>query len=353
MRINDDTGLRIPAGTRIANPSEDSGRQPSRLPALTPEQQVKGEVFARLSDQVYLIRIAGEIYRTELPMPLRPGEQLLLTFRVNEPRPTFTLQSTPFDAAPVKFSPTASWLSNVLTDTVNNRSAPLLRAPAPLVTSPPADAATLASLLRNSLTHSGLFYESHLLQWYLGERVLTDIMKEPQARLAARREQGKTVRALDLPRGETEPPTRESLEPGSLDGEPETPGVMKEMLDLAAPSAIPVIREQIAVLLSGMLRWQGEVWPGQDMEWDIARGDDGPEQETGQSWQTGIRLHLPNLGSLNANLTFTSGGIRAALKTDSPVTKELMEKEFESLGRNMAESGLRLLELVVECEAGE
>ncbi|MRR57511.1 MAG: flagellar hook-length control protein FliK [Deltaproteobacteria bacterium] len=350
MRINDDTGLRIPAGTRIATPAEDPGRQPSRLPALTPDQQVKGEVFARLSDQVYLIRIAGEIYRTELPMPLRPGDQLLLTFRANEPRPSFTLQNPPPDAAPVKFSPTASWLSNVVTDTVNNRSASLLRPPAPLVNSPPADAATLATLLRNALTHSGLFYESHLLQWYLGERVLTDIMKEPQARLTARREQGKTIRDLDLPREETKTPARESLEPGALDGEPETPGVMKEMLDLAAPSAIPVIREQIAVLLSGMLRWQGEVWPGQDMEWDISRGDDGPEQEAGQSWQTCIRLDLPNLGSVNAHLTFTSGGIRAALKTDSPVTKELMEKECESLGRNMSKSGLRLLEMVVECE---
>jgi len=353
MRITDDAGLRISSGTRIANPTEEPGRQLTQQPALTPDQQVKGEVFARLSNQVYLIRIAGEIYRTELPMPLKPGDQLLLTFRANEPRPSFTLRNTPFDASPVKFSPAASWLSTVVTDTVNNRPAPLMCAPAPLSNSPPADAATLATLLRNALTHSGLFYESHLLQWYLGERVLADILKEPQARIAARRDQGKACRAPKLPLEETGDPTRESLGLGSPGEEPEAPGVMNEMLDSAAPSTIPIIREQVAVLLSGLLRWQGEVWPGQDMEWDVARGEDGPEQETEQSWQTGIRLQLPNLGSVNALLTFASGEIRAALQTDSLVTKVLMEKELESLGRNLTESGLRLLEMVVECETRE
>ncbi|MBN3829648.1 flagellar hook-length control protein FliK, partial [Burkholderia sp. Ac-20384] len=43
--------------------------------------------------------------------------------------------------------------------------------------------AALRAALAQAVSESGLFYESHLAQWLAGQRPLTALMREPQARL--------------------------------------------------------------------------------------------------------------------------------------------------------------------------
>ena len=47
--------------------------------------------------------------------------------------------------------------------------------------------AVCAALLKDAVSKSGLFYESHQAQWVAGEKSLVDILREPQGRLSEAR----------------------------------------------------------------------------------------------------------------------------------------------------------------------
>ena len=57
---------------------------------LTPSQQVQAEVLASLPNQRFLARIAGELFRIELPIIVQPGETFQMTVVTGEPNLTFT-----------------------------------------------------------------------------------------------------------------------------------------------------------------------------------------------------------------------------------------------------------------------
>ncbi|MBU9474501.1 flagellar hook-length control protein FliK, partial [Burkholderia multivorans] len=49
---------------------------------------------------------------------------------------------------------------------------------------PPSLAGALRAALAQAVGESGLFYESHLAQWFAGQRPLAALLREPQARIA-------------------------------------------------------------------------------------------------------------------------------------------------------------------------
>jgi len=331
---------------------EHAGERQSRKPTLHPGQQVQGQVLARLSDQVYLVRIAGQEYRTEIPLNLRPGDPLELTFRTGEPRPSFTLRGITFQASPATISSTASRLSRVMSDIQGATTARPAITSAPLLDAPPSDAARMAASLQRALVFSGLFYESHLVRWLLGERPLAELLQEPQARFSTLRARTKGVIDRNLPAEEDgilEPPhPADRSNPGDSGAD----GIMEELLGPVSYLSLSIVREQLAVLLSGMVRWQGEIWPDQEMEWDVTRDGDGTEENEAPCWRTTIRLQLPRLGAVDATLALSGSGVRLELITDSPRSMDFMQQELESLDNSMSEAGLRLRETVIDCEPG-
>ncbi|HDR9394372.1 TPA: flagellar hook-length control protein FliK, partial [Burkholderia multivorans] len=50
---------------------------------------------------------------------------------------------------------------------------------------PPSLAGALRAALAQAVGESGLFYESHLAQWFAGQRPLATLLREPQARIAS------------------------------------------------------------------------------------------------------------------------------------------------------------------------
>lgn len=258
----------------------------------------------------------------------------------------------PNQASPARLSPIAAMLGRVFSGTqeaITDRPAVPL---APLAGTHPEDTAGMATALRRSLALSGLFYESHLVRWFLGERLLAELLKEPQGRFSACRD-GSPVReerSLPLEGGTPGQPLLEEV--------PRTGGAgasvsMEELLGPGSSTFLPIVREQLAILASGTVHCQGEGWPGQDMEWDVTRDGDGGEGGEESCWRTTIRLRLPGLGAVDAMLAICGTGIRGELKTDSPVTMELMKQELETLENRMAGSGLLLREMVIECESRE
>jgi len=65
MRINNDYWRAILSVTKVSGDTGATQNRSDSLQNLVPGEQVKGEVLARLSDQVHLVKIEGNIYRTE------------------------------------------------------------------------------------------------------------------------------------------------------------------------------------------------------------------------------------------------------------------------------------------------
>ncbi|MHC1698356.1 MAG: flagellar hook-length control protein FliK [Geobacteraceae bacterium] len=348
MKINDDYWRALLSGTKVSPEAGVPENHAGSLQNLATGQQVKGEVLARLSDQVYLVKIAGDIYRTELTEPARPGAQLTLTFRTSEPRPEFSLQSTRNDASPVRLSPTAASLSEALKDPASHPPLQAVKSLEPLLGSPQTNASGLATSLRNALSFSGLFYESHLLQWHVGERLLSDIQKESRLRLAT----------MALMAKEPAPDANIAASPDLMEGNnglsshimqhDELPDNRRYSTAFPDQLTSALLREQVETLLSGVFHWQGSVWRNQEMSWDVEKQTGKCDQEDEQSWRTTIRLALPNLGEVRATLVSSDEGITGRITTASASTKNVMQKELASLEEKMAGSGLTLISMAIE-----
>lgn len=348
---------------------------------LTPGQMVRGEVMANLPQNRYLVRVANELLKMELPLNLEPGQAVELTFVTEEPRLLFALSKEANSGVPVRISDTGRWLNRLSNE--GNTAAPASPLPRPslILPGPPRDTAALAEGLRNALSRSGLFYESHLAEWVRGDRPLAELLKEPQgtlSRLAAslpadaepavapqagqpqaspRTEVPQNQRSAlpahpqgaprpgaaaaqdyapsaPISRGEATP-----REGGALQGNPPQGAV--------DPQTIPLIREQLAVLTTGELSWLGQLWPGQTMEWKVQEREAGGRGEGERTWQTELRIALPRLGEVRATLRLAGEGVAVSLAADEEETVAVLAGGGERLGEKMEGAGIRLSGLTV------
>jgi hypothetical protein len=347
MRITNDYWRAILSATKVA-PETGAGESSSgSLQKLVPGQQVNGEVLARLSDQVYLLKIAGDIYRTELPVPARPGTNLTLTFRTGEPRPEFLLQSPRSEASPVTLSTTAASLLELSKRSPVQTSAQPVKSLEPLFTSTPANTSILATSLRNALSFSGLFYESHLVQWFLGERLFTDILMESRLRFAAMVKKGQDPAAEKSAAENLNLLTNTNGSLAAATKNDDLPDRQMNITALSDPLTSSLLRDQLETLVSGIFRWQGTVWQDQEMEWEVEKQNAESDHDSEHPWRTSIRLCLPKLGSISATLAYSEKGISGRITTDSSETKDQMQRELGSLEQSMAGSGLTLSDMVI------
>jgi hypothetical protein len=113
---------------------------------------------------------------------------------------------------------------------------------------------------------------------------------------------------------------------------------------------ISLVHQQLQTLDSRQLAWQGQVWPGQAMEWRVeeraARDEGGGDVEMSH-WQTSLRLQLPSMGNVQATLAIMPQGLRINLKAEAGVT-EIMKGSLDRLLRSMESSGLNVLSISVD-----
>jgi hypothetical protein len=131
--------------------------------------------------------------------------------------------------------------------------------------------------LRQVLTESGLFYESHLSRWTQGRMTLEAIQREPQARLAEH-----SGRILDLP---------------GLEGMPE--------------EAARLAGRQLQMLEGASFYWQGLAWPNQRLDWQVEEDPrDERDHDESADWRTRLRLELPRLGDIAAEMSLGADGLK-------------------------------------------
>jgi len=186
-----------------------------------------------------------------------------------------------------------------------------------------------AALLRQTLVQlvhtSGMFYESHLAQLVLGQRRAESLLGEPQAHASAAESKQAHVLAEE--------------------GKP-----------AIAPDMQTVVRQQLEVLAQQTFAWQGQVWPGADMRWDIRRHP-SPETsssempETPECWESHLTLDLPTLGRVHARLTL--GGAQVLVHVQAADCAPRLQQHADALRERLCTAGIRLRQLSITADAAD
>ncbi len=191
-----------------------------------------------------------------------------------------------------------------------------------LLGDPAAPPAERAQAVAQAIVHSGLFYESHLLAWAEGRMPLASLSREPQAQL----------------------PTRDA------------PAAAREA---ASAELGGVLQRQLDALDGKPLAFAGFAWPGQPAQWSLQRDppdvrDDEPGErpagvgEPPEAWTTQIRLDLPRLGALGAQLRVAGAQVTLAMTLDSADSAGLLTTHRGRLAAALQAAGLTLAAMTVQ-----
>ena len=359
----------------------------NRLDQFAIGQQIQAKVVSMFQDGSSLVKIGETAARMTLPANARPGSSVLLTLTSKDPRPTFSMQvESDLDSETTSLSTAGRQIagysaagssSSALTQTELGIGGPGLRgaglaaaaanaasgataapqnaqqrpesanitlstagrminnllqaqadgAPAaisgtaPALAGPPTmPTSQIAGALHNTVAFSGVFYESHITEWAEGKRDLADLQREPQAQI------GKSISATDLL---TRP-------------------------DAASTEMGKIVNMQLNALDQQRIYWQGEVWPGQRMEWEIARdnsSDQAPQQggkEAPPSWQSVVRFNFEHLGAVAASIRLVGDQIHMQIRTSNENTNSVLRLHGSELADSLAAAGSSLDSLIVK-----
>ncbi len=353
---------------------------PVEAPQWVPGQRLPAHVIASLPNGRFQVQVENQMLDMNLPRNTEPGEKLELTFLAAAPRMTFALTADIAKSLPspsssgVTLSETAKFLGALLQKSSDGggekipsariATNELARATAVIAGTPPP-VREFAQALRTAVSQSGLFYESHQAQWVSGERTLASILQEPQARLPVpgvlneqmpSRPASVNMPIAEAPAQHAAPFNRPVETPpvtGRDFGLQSSHGVeaQKVMIshDPVHPLAQPVVQQQLETLETRQLLWQGQVWPGQQMDWQIDEDSSNGAQEDEQApgWRTRLHLDMPGLGGVTAKLVLNAGGIKVDFTVDRETTAAMMNEDIGALAQSMQASGLKVAGLMV------
>lgn len=312
-------------------------------------------VLARLADGSFLVRVAEQNARMALPAGTQPGTELPMTLVSTHPRPAFqqagagqlihptlvqqdlpglrasgTAALAAFQAqlapgaeqagadprnnAQVSLSDAGRTIARILSSGQQAAGeAASIRSAAPLSGPGTPEPARLAQSLEGALAQSGLFYESHVAEWAEGKRPLPDLLREPQMQ-----------RAL-------------------------ADSAAKGMAAEADPASAQLISQQLAAHENGRVMWQGQVWPGQDMQWEIHKdAPEGGQRGAGEAepgWRSGLRLRFAGLGEIAATVVIAGDQLHIQLKAESGDTGALLRARSGELVAALGAAGSPLASL--------
>lgn len=315
-------------------------------------KSVQGTVQARLSDGSSLVKIGDTSARMMLPPGVQVGGNVALTLVALNPRPTFQvgsdgkattlayaeagedgiagalranavaaslldkaaaatlLQPLAASASDPELSTAARLINTLLTRAESGSNVPqAIAGTAPLMASAATDSAQLGRALQEAVVQSGLFYESHVAEWAQGKRSLSDLLREPQ---------------MQKPIGEADLGTAQ------------------------------LINLQLRTQEQDKIRWQGEAWPGQKMEWEIDKDapHDSPDGSAAQpAWRSGVRFRFPLLGEVAASVVLVGDALHIQIQADTPESAAALRSQTGALQQSLAATGATLSSLSINLQS--
>ena len=119
-----------------------------------------------------------------------------------------------------------------------------------------------------------------------------------------------------------------------------------------ARELLPVVRQQLDAIETRQIVWQGELWPGQPIRWQIADPESDPQQpQAGREWLTRFVLRLPALGEVGADLAVGARGVRIVVTARDSAAAEALRTAAPELAQALEAAGLRVGTLEVRHHA--
>jgi hypothetical protein len=263
--------------------------------------------------------IHGQEFDLQLPFNARAGDSLALRVTAREPQLRFAFDAGPAadDAPrPATLSETARFITALLAESEKLPVSAAAVAGPPLLEHASTDSRVIANVLKSALADSGMFYESHQAQWVAEQRPLAALLREPQAALRPLRPEGADgTAAAEVPQLKELPVHRDAL---------------------------IVVRQQLETLETRHIAWQGTLWPGQSVEWEVGE-DDAPASAPaagGRTWQSRLRMTLPRLGGIDATLSVSALGVRINLRAGDADSAALFEAARPVLREALIDAGV-------------
>lgn len=349
---------RVPATQQVSDALSD----------LAPGQRVLAEIQALLPNGAYRALINQRDVTLALPFSAKAGDSLELEVVDNDGKLALAVVSrrsaqgenatgTERPAVETTLSRTGNFIAGLLAK--GDQEAPTkptqLNANQPIASAPPAKGADLVPLLKQAITQSGMFYESHQSQW-LANRLSTDaLLAQPQGRLspilqeapatpqtvagmtqAKAAERAVATGAVEI--GQNAPVAQASEQIASRSAMPAA--------HLVAPDLVPIVQQQLEALASQTYVWQGQAWPGQPMQWEIIEENQGRKDQQGEAeqppWQTRLTLTMPHLGEVRAALRILNGELTLSLSAQSGDAAMQLANGGDTLRSQMEAVGLKL-----------
>ncbi|MCL1824820.1 MAG: flagellar hook-length control protein FliK [Betaproteobacteria bacterium] len=410
----------------------------AQLQDLVPGQRFFATLQRTLPDGTFRALVAGQQLTLALNASAKPGDTLELVATNVSPKLVLSRLATPADGASAgsarpSLSQTGQLISFLLTGqpaakpAVLSNGQPFFQAPPPApgttagntaiaqpaaagaqaasANTQPASAANvqlastsaqltsvsaqLAPLLRQALSQSGLFYESHQAQWLAGKVDLAALLREPQAQGGGQPPAGSPTASGSQNPSAPSTPGQATGGAGSASGFDATPraghaaatpanAAAQALARHEAPIAriqdttsqqadnamrnspiperlLPVVHQQLESLASHQYIWHGMAWPGQMFEWVIEdpRGEGHAESEDNDGqWDTTLRLTLPRLGGVEARVQLGAKGVALRLQAEEKSAATRLETHRDELAEALEAAGVPLTGMVVEHHDG-
>jgi len=435
-----------PAADLALRPALPAQEITDKLAGLVAGQRLLAEIQSLMPNGTYRALINQRSVTLALPFAAKTGDAIELEVAESDGKLTLAVvtKAAPEgghgdgDSAATSLSRTGVLISHLLGGARDARNGPValpLNGNQPIAASPTGKAQDLLPLLRQAISESGMFYESHQAEWVEGRVSKAQLLQEPQGKLApltaARPESlhasesassgrvaadvagplptrspdstattphaapsapAVAAQALALvqqrlegwvegrfnktqlaqePQGKLAPLTAlrqdspgasESVSSGRAAAEagplptrsPESSATTPQAAPSApvvAPQAMALVQQQLEAFATQNFAWQGQVWPGQQMDWEIeherARGDreDSNVGSDGEKWQTRLRLTLPHLGEVDARLHIHERQISLSVVASDVETRALLRSDVASLRGQLEQAGLDLASL--------
>ena len=341
---------------------------------------LQAQVLAQLEDGSFVVGVEDSALHMSLPEGTTVGSKLEMTFLGDSPRPTFLLESQT-DTGAASLSSAGKIISDVLQSADEANASTALAAKTPILPEPSADPQHIAGAMQDSVEFSGLFYEAHVAQWASGERSLADLMQEPQMQAAAQTQDSDAPAATAQPNlartqanqaapegnvlqrpatsdtelaslidnARTSADTRSSLGQTLTALSSNARGLPQEADTMVKPATITpensqTIHLQLNTLEQNRLVWQGELWPGQKMEWEIQeeenRGSKNGQDDADQSsWNSTVRFDLPKLGRISATIHLAGGHVQMRVAAASAETAGKLRAHGKALADALGDAG--------------
>jgi hypothetical protein len=278
----------------------------SSQPSLKIGVEYLGKIISFDPAGVAEVQIGEQVFGMKLGSNFAVGDVLHFRFLGSDPNPTFLLLSggvnqTAFEN--VILSGTSLLIAQLQDEAQLQGQLSKVESLLPPLLQSPQNPQLTAAQLQNAIIMSGLFYESHLANFAKGKWPLNALMKEPQNR----------------------------------------PNF----------NASQVVNKQLDALENQKIRWSGNIWPGQQMDWLLAceqeQSSSLPSDDSVDKTITSVLdLDLPNLGKVQARLTLHANTLSVQLKADQPQTESLFRQEISELENTFSANGqdLKAMEVI-------